>query len=120
MREHQLALEFVRVTEVTALSAARHMGRGDETAAQKAAVTTMHELLERVPVRCRVVVGEGDAGQVDHLAHGDILGQGNDPAVDVALDALEGTNICATGRPNSISVIAITEKDGFLATPDVY
>lgn len=120
MREHQLALEFVRVTEVTALSAARHMGRGDETAAQKAAVTTMHELLDRVPVRCRVVVGEGDAGQVDHLAHGDILGQGNDPAVDVALDALEGTNICATGRPNSISVIAITEKDGFLATPDVY
>lgn len=116
----QLALEFVRVTEATALASARQMGRGDEAAAQKAAVTTMHELLRQVPVRCRIVVGEGEAGQVAHLAHGEILGRGDAPPVDIALDALEGTNICATGRPNSISVIAITERDGFLASPEVY
>lgn len=120
MWERNLALEFVRVTETTALASARLMGRGDEAAAQKAAVTTMHEILQRVPVRCRIVVGEGEQGQVAHLANGEILGQGDDPPIDLALDALEGTNICATGRPNSISVIAITEPEGFLPTPDVY
>lgn len=120
MWEHRLALEFVRVTEATALASARHMGRGDEAAAQKAAVTTMHETLQRVPVRCRIVVGEGEPGQVAHLANGEILGLGDELPMDVALDAVEGTNICATGRPNSISAIAITEPGGFLATPDVY
>ena len=120
MWAHNLDLEFVRVTEATALASARLMGRGDESAAQKAAVTTMYELLRRSPVRCRIVVGEGDAGQVACLAHGEIVGGGDEPAVDVALDALEGTNICASGRPNSISVMAITEPGGFLGTPDVY
>jgi fructose-1,6-bisphosphatase II len=113
-------LEFVRVTEATAMASARLMGRGDEAAAQKAAVTTMHDLLRRGPLRCRVVVGEGEPGQVSRLPHGEILGQGEDLMADVALDALEGTNICASGRPNSISVMAVTEPGGFLATPDVY
>jgi fructose-1,6-bisphosphatase II len=113
-------LEFVRVTEATALASARLMGRGDEAAAQKAAVTTMHDLLRRGSMRCRIVVGEGEAGQVACLAHGEILGDGAEPAVDVALDALEGTNICASGRPNSVSVIAVTSAGGFLKTPDIY
>ena len=113
-------LEFVRVTEATAMASARLMGRGDEAAAQKAAVTTMHDLLRRGPLRCRVVVGEGEPAQVSRLPHGEILGQGEDLMADVALDALEGTNICASGRPNSISVMAVTEPGGFLATPDVY
>jgi fructose-1,6-bisphosphatase II len=120
MWAHNLDLEFVRVTEATALASARLMGRGDEAAAQKAAVTTMHDLLGRSPLRCRVVVGEGEPGQVSHLAHGEMLGQGEEVVADVALDALEGTNICASGRPNSISVMAVTEPGGFLATPDVY
>jgi fructose-1,6-bisphosphatase II len=120
MWPHNLDLEFVRVTEATAFASARLMGRGDEAAAQKAAVTTMHDLLHRSPLRCRIVVGEGDAGQVACLAHGEILGGGDEPAVDVALDALEGTNICASGRPNSISVMAVTEPGGFLGTPDLY
>lgn len=120
MWEHDWDLNFVRVTEATALASARLMGRGDEAAAQKAAVTTMHELLHCSLLRCRIVVGEGEQGQVACLAHGDILGSGGQPPMDAALDALEGTNICASGRPNSISVIAVTEPDGFLATPDVY
>jgi fructose-1,6-bisphosphatase II len=113
-------LEFVRVTEATALASSRLMGRGDEAAAQKAAVTTMHDLLQRGALRCCIVVGEGEAGQVTCLANGEILGGGDEPAIDVALDALEGTNICASGRPNSISVIAVTEPGGFLRIPDVY
>jgi fructose-1,6-bisphosphatase II len=120
MWEHDWDLNFVRVTEATALASARLMGRGDEAAAQKAAVTTMHELLHRSLLRCRIIVGEGEQGQVACLAHGDILGSGGQQPMDAALDALEGTNICASGRPNSISVIAVTEPDGFLATPDVY
>jgi fructose-1,6-bisphosphatase II len=120
MWAHNLDLEFVRVTEATALASARLMGRGDEAAAQKAAVTTMHDLLSRGPLRCRVVVGEGEPGQVSRLANGAILGNGEEVVADVALDALEGTNICASGRPNSISVMAVTEPGGFLATPDVY
>ncbi len=120
MWAHNLDLEFVRVTEATALASARLMGRGDEAAAQKAAVTTMHDLLSRGPLRCRVVVGEGEPGQVSRLANGEILGDGDEVVADVALDALEGTNICASGRPNSISVMAVTEPGGFLATPDVY
>jgi fructose-1,6-bisphosphatase II len=120
MWAHNLDLEFVRVTEATALASARLMGRGDEAAAQKAAVTTMYDLLSRGPLRCRVVVGEGEPGQVSRLANGEILGDGEEAVADVALDALEGTNICASGRPNSISVMAVTEPGGFLATPDVY
>jgi fructose-1,6-bisphosphatase II len=120
MWAHNLDLEFVRVTEATALASARLMGRGDEAAAQKAAVTTMHDLLSRGPLRYRVVVGEGEPGQVSRLANGEILGAGEEVVADVALDALEGTNICASGRPNSISVMAVTDPGGFLATPDIY
>lgn len=120
MWAHNLDLDFVRVTEATALASARLMGRGDEAAAQKAAVTTMHDLLSRGSLRCRVVVGEGERGQVFRLTNGELLGDGEEVVADVALDALEGTNICASGRPNSISVMAVTEPGGFLATPDVY
>jgi fructose-1,6-bisphosphatase II len=120
MWAHNLDLEFVRVTEATALASARLMGRGDEAAAQRAAVTTMHDLLSQGSLRCRIVVGEGESGQVSCLANGAILGDGDESVADVALDALEGTNICASGRPNSISVMAVTEPGGFLATPDVY
>jgi fructose-1,6-bisphosphatase II len=120
MWAHNLDLEFVRVTEATALASARLMGRGDEAAAQKAAVTTMHDLLSRGPLCCRVMVGEGEPEQVSRLATGEILGDGEAVVADVALDALEGTNICASGRPNSISVMAVTEPGGFLAAPEVY
>jgi fructose-1,6-bisphosphatase II len=120
MWAHNLDLECVRVTEATALASARLMGRGDEAAAQKAAVTTMHALMSRAPLRCRIVVGEGEPGQVSSLATGESLGDGDEVVADVALDALEGTNICASGRPNSISVMAVTEPEGFLPIPDVY
>jgi fructose-1,6-bisphosphatase II len=120
MWARNLDLECVRVTEATALASARLMGRGDEAAAQKAAVTTMHDLMSRGPLRCRLVVGEGEPGQVFSLANGEILGDGDEFVADVALDALEGTNICASGRPNSISVMAVTAPGGFLPTPDLY
>jgi fructose-1,6-bisphosphatase II len=120
MWARNLDLECVRVTEATALASARLMGRGDEAAAQKAAVTTMHDLMNRGPLRCRIVVGEGEPGQVFSLASGELLGDGDEVVADVALDALEGTNICASGRPNSISVMAVTAPGGFLPTPDLY
>jgi fructose-1,6-bisphosphatase II len=120
MWARNLDLECVRVTEATALASARLMGRGDEAAAQKAAVTTMHDLMNRGPLRCRIVVGEGEPGQVFNLASGELLGDGDEVVADVALDALEGTNICASGRPNSISVMAVTAPGGFLPTPDLY
>jgi fructose-1,6-bisphosphatase/sedoheptulose 1,7-bisphosphatase-like protein len=93
MWEHDWDLNFVRVTEATALASARLMGRGDEAAAQKAAVTTMHELLHRSLLRCRIIVGEGEQGQVACLAHGDILGSGGQQPMDAAATKDSGVDV---------------------------
>jgi fructose-1,6-bisphosphatase class II len=114
------ALEFVRVTEAAALSSARLMGRGDEKMADQAAVDAMRNALNSVEFDGRVVIGEGERDEAPMLYIGEKVGKGGSAKLDLALDPLEGTTICAKGLNNSISVIAIAEEGNFLHAPDVY
>lgn len=115
-----LALEFARVTEMAAIASARMMGRGDEKAADQAAVDAMRSMLDSVDCHATVVIGEGERDEAPMLYIGEKVGAGNGPELDLALDPLEGTTICAQGRPNSIAVMAIAEKGNFLNAPDTY
>lgn len=115
-----LTLELVRVTERAAVAAARLRGRGDEKAADQAAVDAMRSELNRLPIRGTVVIGEGERDEAPMLYIGEEVGQGEGPDVDIALDPLEGTTICAKNLPNSLAVIAIAEKGSLLFAPDVY
>lgn len=114
------ALEFVRVTEAAALASARLMGRGDEKMADQAAVDAMRNTLNSVEFDGRVVIGEGERDEAPMLYIGEKVGKGGSAKLDLALDPLEGTTICAKGLNNSISVIAIAEEGNFLHAPDVY
>lgn len=124
--DRNLALEMVRVTEAAALSAGRLMGRGDRKAADQAAVDAMRRAFDSVPVRGTVVIGEGERDEAPMLFIGEQVGagwQGQDgqaAKVDIAVDPLEGTNLCATGAPDAIAVIAIAEDGKFLNAPDTY
>ncbi len=118
--ERNLALETVRVTEAAALSAATWMGRGSEDDADQAAVDAMRKALNSINIQGTVVIGEGERDKAPMLYIGEKVGTGTGPEVDIALDPLEGTTICATGTPNALAVIAIAEKGGFLNAPDVY
>ncbi len=118
--DRNLALEVVRVTEAAALACARVMGRGDDAAADVAGVEAMHKAFRAISARGSVVIGEGDEDEVPLLYDGERLGAGSGPRIDVALDALEGATICATGGHNALSIIAITEPDGLLRVPAVY
>lgn len=115
-----LTLELVRVTERAAVAAARLRGRGDEKAADQAAVDAMRSELNRLPIKGTVVIGEGERDEAPMLYIGEEVGQGEGPEVDIALDPLEGTTICAKNLPNSLAVIAIAEKGSLLFAPDVY
>lgn len=115
-----LALEFVRVTEMAAIASARLMGRGDEKAADQAAVDAMRAMLDSVECNATVVIGEGERDEAPMLYIGEKVGSGNGPELEIALDPLEGTTVCATGGYNSISVMAIAEKGGLLNAPDTY
>lgn len=115
-----LALEFVRVTEMAAISSARLMGRGDEKAADQAAVDAMRTMLDSVECSATVVIGEGERDEAPMLYIGEKVGSGNGPELDIALDPLEGTTVCANGGWNSIAVMAIAEKGNFLNAPDTY
>jgi fructose-1,6-bisphosphatase II / sedoheptulose-1,7-bisphosphatase len=115
-----LTLELVRVTERAAVAAARLRGRGDEKAADQAAVDAMRAELNRLPIRGTVVIGEGERDEAPMLYIGEEVGIGEGPEVDIALDPLEGTTICAKNLPNSLAVIAIAEKGSLLYAPDVY
>ncbi len=115
-----LALEFVRVTEMAAIASARQMGRGDEKAADQAAVDAMRSMLDSVECRGTVVIGEGERDEAPMLYIGEKVGSGNGPEIEIALDPLEGTTICANGMPNSISVMAIGDKGNLLNAPDIY
>jgi fructose-1,6-bisphosphatase class II len=115
--DRNLALEVVRVTEAAALASAQLMGRGDEALADQAAVEAMHKLFADIDCKGRVVIGEGEKEFVPKLYVGEELGTGQGPAIEVALDALEGAIACAIGTPNAISVIAIAEHGGFLRCP---
>ncbi|WP_455475252.1 class II fructose-bisphosphatase [Bartonella sp. B17] len=115
-----LTLELVRVTERAAVAAARWRGRGDEKAADQAAVDAMRQELNRLPVDGTVVIGEGERDEAPMLYIGEKVGLQNGLAVDIALDPLEGTTICAKNLSNSLAVIAIAEKGNLLYAPDVY
>lgn len=115
-----LALEFVRVTEMAAIASARFMGRGDEKAADKAAVDAMRSMLDSVECDATVVIGEGERDEAPMLFIGEKVGSGVGAELEIAVDPLEGTTICATGGYNSISVMAIGEKGNLMHAPDLY
>src|SRR5215813_5301513 len=117
--DRNLALEAVRVTEAAALSASRLMGRGDEKAADQAAVDAMRRALNDLSIDGTVVIGEGERDEAPMLFIGEKVGAGG-PAIDIVLDPLEGTTITAKGGPNALAVIAMAEAGGFLNAPDVY
>jgi fructose-1,6-bisphosphatase II / sedoheptulose-1,7-bisphosphatase len=118
--DRNLALEVVRVTEAAALSASRLMGRGDEKAADQAAVDAMRNALNSLNIEGTVVIGEGERDEAPMLYIGEKVGLGNGPKIDIALDPLEGTTITAKGGPNALAVIAMADEGGFLNAPDVY
>ena len=118
--DRNLALEVVRVTEAAALSCARLMGRGDEKAADQAAVDAMRQAFNGLAIDGTVVIGEGERDEAPMLYIGEKVGTGHGPEVDIALDPLEGTTICANGGANALSVIAIAERGNFLHCPDTY
>ena len=118
--ERNLALETVRVTEAAALSASRLMGRGDEKAADQAAVDAMRKALNSLNIDGTVVIGEGERDEAPMLYIGEKVGSGEGTKVDIALDPLEGTTITAKGGANALAVIAMAESGNFLNAPDVY
>ena len=117
--DRNLALEAVRVTEAAALSSSLHMGRGDEKAADQAAVNAMREFLNNLSIDGKVIIGEGERDKAPMLYIGEKIGKGG-PKVDIALDPLEGTTITANGGENALSVLAMAEEGGFLHAPDIY
>ena len=118
--DRNLALEAVRVTEAAALSASLLMGRGDEMAADQAAVDAMRKALNSLSIDGTVVIGEGERDEAPMLFIGERVGTGDGPKIDIALDPLEGTTITARGGQNALSVIAMAGEGGFLNAPDVY
>ncbi len=115
-----LTMELVRVTERAAVAAARLRGRGDEKAADQVAVDAMRQELNRLAIKGTVVIGEGERDEAPMLYIGEEVGTGKGPAVDIALDPLEGTTICAKNLPNALAVVALAEKGSLLNAPDVY
>ena len=115
-----LTMEIVRVTERAAVAAARLRGRGDEKAADQVAVDAMRSELNRLPIKGKIVIGEGERDEAPMLYIGEEVGTGKGPEVDIALDPLEGTTICAKNLPNALAVIAVAEKGTLLFAPDVY
>jgi fructose-1,6-bisphosphatase class II len=117
--DRNLALEAIRVTEAAALSCARLAGRGDEKAADQAAVDAMRRAFNALTIDGTIVIGEGERDEAPMLYIGEKVGAGG-PQVDIALDPLEGTTICANGAPNALAVIAMAEHGNFLHSPDTY
>jgi fructose-1,6-bisphosphatase class II len=117
--DRNLALEFVRVTEAAALSAARWVGRGDENAADHAAVESMRRAFESMQIDATIVIGEGERDEAPMLYIGEKVGKGG-PRIDIACDPLEGTSITAKGGSEALAVIAAAEHGNFLHAPDTY
>ena len=129
MEDRNLALEVVRITEAAALASARLMGRGDRKLADHVAVEAMRKAFDTIDIRGTVVIGEGERDEAPMLFIGEKVGLGwhgkpdqieTSPRVDIAVDPLEGTNLCATGAPDAITVIAIADDGKFLNAPDTY
>ncbi len=121
LMDRNLAMEVARVTEAAALAASKLVGRGDKVAADQVAVDAMRSALNTLHIQGRVVIGEGERDEAPMLYIGEEVGAGNGgPRIDIALDPLEGTDITASGGPNALAVIAMTDEGGFLNAPDVY
>jgi fructose-1,6-bisphosphatase class II len=125
--EHDLLYDFLRVVEAAAIAAARMMGQGDRDGSDQVAVETMRKVMETIPMDGTIVIGEGERDKAPMLYIGERIGlgakrgkRGQYPAVDIAVDPLEGTNLCATGAANAIAVLAAAEKGGLLHAPDIY
>jgi fructose-1,6-bisphosphatase class II len=123
--ESDLALEFLRVVEQAAIASARTMGQGDRPLADQVATEAMRKVMDTVPMRGTVVIGEGERDEAPMLYIGEQVGatfpDGREvPHVDIAVDPLEGTNLCATGAPGAMTVLAASEKGGLLHAPDCY
>src|ERR671924_1069478 len=122
-----LSLEFLRVVEQAAIACAHTMGQGDGHKSDQAAVEAMRQNLDTVPIDGTIVIGEGERDKAPMLYIGERVGKaakgsaaGPFPSVDIAVDPLEGTNLCATGAPNAIAVLAASERGGLLHAPDLY
>lgn len=115
-----LTLEIVRVTEQAAIAAAKWRGKGDEKPADQAAVDAMRRQLNTLDIAGRVVIGEGERDEAPMLFIGEEVGTGQGPAVDIAVDPLEGTTICAKALPDSLAVLAMAEGGSLLHSPDIY
>lgn len=120
--DRNLALEFVRVTEAAAIASARTMGRGDSHASDQAAVTAMRQAFRSMDIHGTIVIGEGERDEAPMLYIGEEVGRRapHNPKVDIALDPLEGTGLCAYGRPGALAVIAAAPSGCFLHAPDMY
>jgi fructose-1,6-bisphosphatase II / sedoheptulose-1,7-bisphosphatase len=115
-----LSLGLARVSEAAALASADFIGRGDEKAADQAAVNAMRDQLNKLEIRGTVVIGEGERDEAPMLYIGEEVGTGEGPAVDIALDPLEGTTLTAKDMPNALTVIAMGPRGSMLHAPDVY
>src|SRR5947208_4524524 len=126
--ERELSLDFLRVTEAAAIESAKTMGQGDRKYSDHVAVEAMREVMDTVPMRGRIVIGEGERDEAPMLYIGEELGGGalsdearaKFPEVDIAVDPLGGTNLCALGANNAIAVLAAAERGGLLYAPDIY
>ncbi|GBD25871.1 D-fructose 1,6-bisphosphatase class 2/sedoheptulose 1,7-bisphosphatase [bacterium HR30] len=120
--EGLLSREFLRVVEEAAIAAARTMGQGDRRLSDRVAVEAMRKSMDGLPMRGTVVIGEGERDEAPMLYIGERVGRqrAEDPEVDIAVDPLEGTNLCATGAPGAIAVLAAANKGGLLHAPDCY
>src|SRR2546422_10039165 len=127
--DSDLSLEFLRVVEQAAIACAHTMGQGDGHKSDRAAVEAMRSVMDTVPIDGTIVIGEGERDEAPMLYIGERVGMahalhgstaGGFPQVDIAVDPLEGTNLCATGAPNAIAVLAASSKGGLLHAPDLY
>jgi fructose-1,6-bisphosphatase II len=122
--ERLLALEMVRVTEAAALASARYMGRGDRNGADQAATESMRRTMDEVDFAGRIVIGEGERDEAPMLYIGEEVGRNDGdhpvPAIDIAVDPLEGTNLVALGQAGAITVLAASEEGGLVHAPDTY
>jgi fructose-1,6-bisphosphatase class II len=122
-----LSLDFLRVVEQAAIACAQTMGQGDRHKSDQVAVEAMRRELDSVPIEGTIVIGEGERDEAPMLYIGEKVGSGHKennggrlPEVDIAVDPLEGTNLCATGAPNALAVLAASERGGLLHAPDIY
>src|SRR5215475_14065440 len=125
--DSDLSLEFLRVVEQAAIACAHTMGQGDRHHSDQVAVEAMRKEMDSVPIDGTIVIGEGERDEAPMLFIGEKVGIGTKgehgrsyPEVDIAVDPLEGTNLCATGAPNALAVLAASDKGGLLHAPDLY